>query len=302
MATDVTTETAVLIAAHAASRDDAINSTTAAVTAAATAWVRAGGSDHAAITRWAKHAATQTRSGQRTATVSAAAYWARLLRLLTGRTQPSPRLIDPATIRGGVPLDVVLGRAADYTRWLYASQGPDTTPELRLDYARESWSRRRDWDTTALTDPPTIAPRELTREEITNRVLERIGVLTADSIAAAERDQIAAALKKAPNAVTGYRRVVRPELAKSGSCGLCLVASTRRYLREDLMPMHSNCNCIIVPIIGAEGGDGDPGAAINDEDLKQFYDNAGGNTAAKLRATKYRIVEHPELGPRLVAA
>lgn len=43
---------------------------------------------------------------------------------------------------------------------------------------------------------------------------------------------------------TRYKRVNHPEEAKSGhSCGLCILASTRVYYIEDLMPIHNGCNC-----------------------------------------------------------
>lgn len=46
--------------------------------------------------------------------------------------------------------------------------------------------------------------------------------------------------------VTRYRRVPHPELSKSGkSCPLCLLASTKVYKTEDLLPIHERCNCSI---------------------------------------------------------
>jgi hypothetical protein len=41
--------------------------------------------------------------------------------------------------------------------------------------------------------------------------------------------------------VTGYRRVIHPELSKSGTCGLCVAAADRIYYVDDLMPIHTNC-------------------------------------------------------------
>lgn len=98
--------------------------------------------------------------------------------------------------------------------------------------------------------------------------------------------------------ITGYRRVIRPELSKSGSCGLCIAASDRVYKTGLLMPMHDNCNCIPMPIVG----DLDPGFKLNEGDLGRLYDDAGGNTRFDLKKTRYRVEEHGELGPVLVFA
>jgi hypothetical protein len=55
----------------------------------------------------------------------------------------------------------------------------------------------------------------------------------------------------------GYRRV----LEGAYSCGLCILASTQRYHKQDLMPVHPGCDCSVAPIIGTQ----DPGRTINDQ-------------------------------------
>jgi hypothetical protein len=42
----------------------------------------------------------------------------------------------------------------------------------------------------------------------------------------------------------------RRELTGRENCGLCAVASTRRYYRGDLMPIHGHCDCIPKPWFG----------------------------------------------------
>lgn len=99
--------------------------------------------------------------------------------------------------------------------------------------------------------------------------------------------------------VTGYRRVLRPELSKTGSCGLCIVAADRIYSTGDLMPIHPpSCKCIAMPIIGDE----DPGFSMNREDLDRLYAEAGSNKAADLRRTRYTVQQHGEHGPVLTFA
>jgi hypothetical protein len=61
--------------------------------------------------------------------------------------------------------------------------------------------------------------------------------------------------------IRGYRRTL------SGvSCVLCRAASTQRYHSDELMPIHSNCDCGVAPIIGNR----DPGHIINKDLLQQL--------------------------------
>ncbi|AXQ62062.1 MuF-like minor capsid protein [Gordonia phage Float294] len=108
------------------------------------------------------------------------------------------------------------------------------------------------------------------------------------------RNAVAAA---APGVITGYRRVLHPELATSGqSCGLCIAASTRVYKKKDLMPLHNLCNCEPVEIVAGR----DVGQQINDEDLDTLYGAAGDSTDRQnLSNTKWKVFDHPELGPVL---
>jgi hypothetical protein len=102
--------------------------------------------------------------------------------------------------------------------------------------------------------------------------------------------------------ITGYRRTVHPELSKSGTCGLCISASTRIYRTDRLMPIHNRCCCGVMPIIGGW----DAGDALNGLDLKTLYTDAAGGSgragtdARDLKRTRYRVDQHGELGPVLV--
>lgn len=95
-----------------------------------------------------------------------------------------------------------------------------------------------------------------------------------------------------------YRRV----LTGRENCALCVVASTQRYYRGDLMPIHPGCDCGVQPL--------PPGLAVNqviDEDLLEQVHQI---TADRLgvsdrggRAPDYRkllaVSEHGEYGPTL---
>lgn len=99
--------------------------------------------------------------------------------------------------------------------------------------------------------------------------------------------------------VVGYRRV----LHGTESCGLCVVASTQRYQRGDLMPIHPGCDCGVLPIYG----DADPGQIIDPARLEGVHqrleERFGVSDAGARDPIDYRNVlvvhEHGELGPVL---
>lgn len=123
--------------------------------------------------------------------------------------------------------------------------------------------------------------------------------------------------------IVGYRRV----LEGPHSCGLCLVASTQRYHREKLLPMHPACDCSVAAIWGRS----DPGqliaATANIDgkhvpiaDLPDIHDrieqefgrsSSGARIIPGARDAKGRIIryqdvlvthDHGELGPVLGVA
>ena len=95
-----------------------------------------------------------------------------------------------------------------------------------------------------------------------------------------------------------YRRV----LTGRENCALCVVASTQRYYRDDLMPIHPGCDCGVQPL--------PPGLAVNqviDEDLlEQVHQITADRLGVSDRAGRtpdYRklltVSEHGEYGPTL---
>ena len=95
-----------------------------------------------------------------------------------------------------------------------------------------------------------------------------------------------------------YRRV----LTGRENCALCVVASTQRYYRGDLLPIHPGCDCDVQPL--------PPGLAVNqviDEDLLeqvlQITADRLGVSDRGGRTPDYRklltVSEHGEYGPTL---
>lgn len=92
-----------------------------------------------------------------------------------------------------------------------------------------------------------------------------------------------------------YRRVIHPELSKTGTCGLCAVAATNVFSTADLLPMHNNCKCTVAPITA----NNDPGLKLNREDLDAIYRKAGSTSAADLKSVRVIMESHSEIGPIL---
>jgi hypothetical protein len=97
--------------------------------------------------------------------------------------------------------------------------------------------------------------------------------------------------------IVGYIRT----LTGAENCALCFVASTQRYNRGDLMPIHPGCDCGELPLYGNQ----DPGQVIDEERLNAIHEAVEarfGFSDPGARAIDYRqitIHEHGELGPVL---
>lgn len=92
--------------------------------------------------------------------------------------------------------------------------------------------------------------------------------------------------------ITGYLRV----LTNPQACALCTIASTNKYHRGDLMPIHNQCDCGIAPIVRGS----DPGAAMNRDLLAGRAQPGNGAPAAPKVGLEVR--QHGELGPVLTVA
>lgn len=131
--------------------------------------------------------------------------------------------------------------------------------------------------------------------------INRIRRMADLDMSLAYRAQLADLLARNVGQVQGYRRVLRPELSRTGPCGLCVAASDRIYPNGELMPIHAGCCCEILPIIG----DYDPGFSLNTDDIRRLYRTAspgrvvGAPTRAELSNVRVVVEEHGEYGPIL---
>ncbi|WP_100813022.1 hypothetical protein [Microbacterium lacus] len=124
---------------------------------------------------------------------------------------------------------------------------------------------------------------------------DRLTSIVADDVRITARDEIQKVNEAAPK-VIGYRRVLHPELTRTGPCGLCIVAASRFYTVKDLLELHGGCVCETLPITA----DSDPGLRLNRADLDAIYAAAGSNYAEDLKRIRVTVREHGELGPILV--
>lgn len=97
--------------------------------------------------------------------------------------------------------------------------------------------------------------------------------------------------------IVGYART----LSGSENCGLCYVASTQRYHKKDLLPIHPGCDCGEMPIYGNQ----DPGQVIDEANLEATHEAIAtrfGASARDAREIDYRLItieQHGEIGPML---
>ena len=172
--------------------------------------------------------------------------------------------------------------------------------------------------------PAKFFRRQVAKGVPTDKALEqsmRLAASLADgNVRLAERDASSQVLRYlAPGIdLRGYRRVIRPELSRTGTCGLCIVASDQVYSTPVLMPLHDRCKCVVLPIIG----DDDPGSALNNLTLGDFYAAAAdsaddlrrsgsrrggprrrsGTAGEDLKEIRVQVNEHGEWGPVLTNA
>jgi hypothetical protein len=97
--------------------------------------------------------------------------------------------------------------------------------------------------------------------------------------------------------IVGYLRV----LSGSENCALCFVASTQRYTRGELLPIHPGCDCGEMPIYG----NSDPGQVIDEYNLEKAHQQVEARFGISDRGAReidYRqiiVSEHGEMGPLL---
>ncbi len=253
---------------------------------------------------------------QRNAARTTDAYLARVLSTMTGKTVRPAGAVDVTKLRRTIPDAVRRELEQDKVRPsmvvlgdTHDGPGPDIDKELNLVIPEPLAPRPVDRRHAQVLEPGEAYGRvaEQARWQVvaegksiaaaTEKALLRIAVVTETDITAAVREQVRKSLGKVRD-VRGYRRILHPERSESGPCGLCVVAADRVYHVEHLLPIHADCVCETLPVIG----DLDPGIDLNRDDLRALYSAAGGTGGAGLKKVRVAMTEHGELGPVLVDA
>lgn len=268
-------ELLALVKAQAAVREEFTGQITALVERAVesfTDWY-----DRAAVAAWAQQVAGRVEPLLRVQAQNTDAYLARVLSLLSGRRVRPGGAVPVDALRAGVSHADAYARAATAYRW----------QQTQLDEAARALAA------AAAPEPPQlVGPLEA--------ALQRAAAVADMDSQLAVRQQSTKVMVDAHRRglITGWRRVIHPELAKGGSCGLCVAASDRLYGPKEPMPLHAHCNCVPMPVYD----DKDPGSLLNDTDLRRLYSEAGSTGAADLKRSRYKVTEHGELGPLLSPA
>lgn len=235
------------------------------VAAVVSAWDALGGYNESDVSRFVAVAVPIVAAGQRQAATLTAGYVRRAV--LAAGGSPADVTIDPAAAVG-------------------AAVRNGTPPE-------EVYRRPFVTVWSALKDGTAYA--------------DAVGQGRVRSAVAAQSDVQFAARQAAKDAmagqpsIVGYRRV----LGAGENCGKCITASTQRYHKSELMPIHARCRCTVAPIVGTL----DPGQVINRERLDMLKAEMrkrgvtfGTKDQGRLTHVRTDVVEHGEHGPTLVDA
>ena len=139
--------------------------------------------------------------------------------------------------------------------------------------------------------------KKASHQEAKKKMQERIYDIAHEELRLAQRDY-AARIISGGDTVKGWRRIIHPELSRTGTCGLCVAASQRIYKKSYLMPIHKRCCCTVAPVFQ----NADPGLKLSRADLKRLYNTAGGTHAKQLSKVSIKEYTSTELGPILTRA
>lgn len=186
------------------------------------------------------------------------------------------------------------------------------TPAVLLPPLRRGADMRRVFARPAKTFRRLVAQGK-TPDEALAQAMRLAGMLAETNNRLAGREAASQSMNRLADAarITGFRRIVHPELSRTGACGLCIVASDQVYARNKLLPMHERCKCTVLPVIGEAGGASDPGNSLNGMSLGDFYALAAARPNAQRRSgtaredlskVRVQVREHGEYGPTLTNA
>lgn len=226
---------------------------------------------------------------------TAAAAQAQILQTMDIRVPGVPS--NPADVRSP---------GADVVDGALVLQRPDSV-RVAYDTRENATIRADDMTTVGMFNRPARTLRAIEaqgapRGEANEAAQQRIYQLVEDNVMLAQRFAESEIMQNAVNLddpgpkIIGYRRVIHPELSRTGVCGLCIAAADQIYKVEQLRAIHANCQCTVAVVTE----DRDPADDVNNADLGALYELAGGTEGPQLKRIRFQIDDHGELGPVLV--
>lgn len=140
---------------------------------------------------------------------------------------------------------------------------------------------------------------QLDLEQAVDNGINRLRQLVETDLQLTHNHAAREVMQRQTGRASGYRRV----LVGAKNCGLCIVASTQRYRKRDLQPIHPGCNCRVEPLYG------DVDLVLDEDLLNQVHAEIAdrfGILDRDARRIDYRKIllvrEHGEYGPTLTYA
>jgi|SRR5690606_28071238 len=88
-------------------------------------------------------------------------------------------------------------------------------------------------------------------------------------------------------------------LTGAENCSLCVVASTQRYHRSNLLPIHPGCDCDVRPLAVDTGEQIINHDRLNEVEAQLFEDFGETPSSEKNLLRNIMVRDHPEIGPYL---
>ncbi|MCM2391702.1 hypothetical protein [Streptomyces albipurpureus] len=191
---------------------------------------------------------------------------------------------------------------ASYLETLYRESEADDAHPIDLDFDAVTGRALRDVDPEEVYRRPfkevwNALSKGESLDVATTRGAHRLDTITATDLQLARTHTV----REVAADQDGVTYTVR-ELFGEYDCALCMIASTQRYHKRDLQPIHPGCNCIVKTV----SADYDPGQIIDEAKLERIHElvqEATGQSDRGGRAIDYRQIiiarKHGEIGPVL---
>ncbi|MFB8071139.1 hypothetical protein [Streptomyces californicus] len=195
----------------------------------------------------------------------------------------------------------VASLTASYLEQLYKEVDGNGT-RVDLDFGTVTGRALRDVDPEEIYQRPfkevwTALGNDVSFDEALTRGTRRLETIAKTDLQLARTHTV----REVGDDMPRFSYTVR-ELQGEYDCALCMIASTQRYHKRDLAPIHPGCDCLVKLVTADE----DPGQVIDEERLERIHElveEALGKSDRGGRAVDYRKIiianEHGEIGPVL---